>query len=229
MVRLIPIRVCSTSHLELPYLNTIHEARYTLPAANPVQMKATNEIVVNRCILTLITTPSLRAVHLFHFKKEETDLLIFEPEEDPLKPYEVKGAMMYGMQEVKNGLTSEMKRTKISSTSFIHSTRSIVRRFENLDKTDKIFVVMIFKDFAFSTGSYYDEHLLCRALLDYRPRKQDKVIRKVERKVEFIQPNICYKEHGRQIEKIGGMENDRSKKRHTNNRKRGKSSGRNKR
>jgi hypothetical protein len=226
---LIPVKVCSTSHLELPYLNSIHVAKHTLPAVKPVQMKATNEIVINRCILTLITTPNLRAVHLFHFKKEETDWFIFDPEEDPLKPYEVKGAMMYGMQEVKNGLTSEMQQTKISSTSFIHSTTSIVRRLEKLDKTDKIFVVMVFKDCAFSTGSYYDEHLLCRALLDYRPRRQDKVIRKVERKVEFIQPNICYKEHGRQIEKIGGMKNDRSKKQHANNRRRGKSSGRNKR
>lgn len=161
--------------------------RYELPAANSIQLKANNEVSIQRSILHLITTPELRAAHVFHFKDGCTDWRVFEPYQSPLTSYEVRGAMVYAIKQFREP-TFLLSKTKIRATSFIRSVNRIVQYLESFKQKDKIYIILIFKHWSYAIGNYFDETSICQALLEYRPRKPESVIRNTEKdKLIFIQ------------------------------------------
>jgi hypothetical protein len=175
---MIPMNVMTTKKLNLPYLVSggVNKRTITLPAARCIQMKANNEIPIKRTILNLITTPHLRSLQVFHFRETETSWTIYDPENHPLNHNEVKGAMVLAIQGVKSDTVNTLKNIDVPSNGYVQSTKTIIRHLESFSRDDKIFIVALFKQHFFSIGNYYDESTLCRALLNFRPRKVESVI-----------------------------------------------------
>lgn len=196
---MIPFNVIATENLDIPFLpKKALVTHYILPVANCVQLKATNEVSVNRAILHLITVPCLRAAHIFHFKKNITKWTIHESKENPLTQNELRGTMVTAIQQVKHNSASKLHPVKIKSNAFITATKPIIRQLETFAPDDKVLVVLVFKDFIIVTGSHYDESTICRAVLDFCPRKSKRVIRNVkkdvhtERSFSFVQSRIFW-------------------------------------
>lgn len=206
---MIPLNAMATDKLDIPYLHhDVFTTTQFLPAANCVQLKADNIISINRSILNILTIPDLRAVHIFQFHEGKTDWTIYDNRHSPLTINEVKGTMVFAIQQVKYGLSATVEPVKIKSQSFIRSTKTIIKHLEQFQPEDKILIVSVFKTHALTAGNYFDETTLCRALLNYEPRKSDRVIRKVSRSVvnrhSFSilegaknRQESCYKEGGK--------------------------------
>jgi hypothetical protein len=180
---LIPFNVMATDKLNLPYLNhnDVCCTSYTFPAYSPsVQLKAANRISINRAILNLITVRHLRAAHIFQFKDGSTEWTVYDSKENPLEQHEVRGSVVWAIQQVKSHSASALSPVSIDSQSFVHSTKPIIRKLESFSPDDKVFIILVFKDCAIATGNYFDETALCRALLNFSPRMTDKVIRQVK-------------------------------------------------
>lgn len=172
------IHAIASEKLTIPYVIPVNIKcnRYELPSANCIQLKVDNEVVIQRSILHLVTTPELRAVHTFHFKEDHTEWNVFEPYQSPLSIQEVRGMMVYAIRQFRDP-TFLLTQTKIKSNSFIRSAKPIIHYLESLHPEDKIYIILIFKYWSYAIGNYFDETSICRALLEYRPRKAESVIR----------------------------------------------------
>jgi hypothetical protein len=161
----------------LPVFKSFACNHYKLPPMNSVQLKADNELSIKRSILHLVTIPKLRSAHIFHFKENETEWRVYEPHRAPLAHHEVRGTMVYAIKQFRNP-EFLLTNTKIRSNSFIQSVKPIIEYLESLDHQDKIYIILVFKNFSYAIGNYFDETAACQAILDYRPRKIERVIRK---------------------------------------------------
>lgn len=190
----------ATDKMTIPFVMpvTVKCNIYELPAANCIQLKANSEISIHRSILHLITTPQLRAAHIFHFKNNHTEWRFFEPDHAPLTTSEVRGTMVYGIKQFRKP-KFELTRTKIRSHSFIHSVNPIVEYLESLHHQDKVYIILVFKDWSYAIGSYYDETSICRALLAYRPRKSRSVIRNMDKDKPILIPKTGYSNQSKEV------------------------------
>lgn len=183
------INVLATDKLTIPFVMPLIVKcnTYELPAAKCIQLKADSELSIHRSIIHLITTPELRAAYIFHFKEDKTEWKVFEPAHAPLSINEVRGAMVYGIKQFRKPKFT-LTLSKIRSNSFVHSTTSIVEYLESLKHDDKIYIILVFKNWSYAIGSYFDETSICRALLEYRPRKGYSVIRNMEKDKRYFIP-----------------------------------------
>lgn len=183
------INAMATDKLTIPYVMplTVKCNQYKLPIANCIQLKADNEIAIQRSIIQLVTTPELRAVHIFHFKEEHTDWRFFEPYHAPLSKNELRGMMIYGIKQFREQKFSYAM-TKIRSHSFIHSVEPINEYLRSFEKEDKIYIIMTFKDWSYAIGNYFDETTICRSILQYQPRKIESVIRNIDKDKPILIP-----------------------------------------
>lgn len=182
-------RFMASDKIDIPYVVPfqIKQNKYELPAAHCVQTKADNGIDIRRSILHVITTPKLRAIHIFCFKEDKTEWTFFEPYTAPLSTAEVRGMMVYGIKQFREPsfLLSE---TRIKSDSFIEKIGGIADYLDSFKPDDKIYIIMTFKNWSYATGNYFDETSLCRAILQYQPRKVSGVIRNVDKRVPILVP-----------------------------------------
>lgn len=112
---------------------------------------------------------------------------MYEPYHSPLTVHEVRGMMVYAIKQFRNP-TFLLSPTNIRSNSFIWSTKPIREYLDSLQQEDKIFIVLTFKDWSYAVGNYYDETTLCRALLEYQPRKAESVMRNVDKNKRVLIP-----------------------------------------
>lgn len=180
---MIPFNVLNSDKLDFPYLNKTLRHHRTLPKAHCIQMKADNELSIKRSILHLVTLPHLRAVHVFRFEAEHTDYFLFEPNGSSVTKEEAKGTLALAIQHVQQGTSSKMTQIQAYAYRFIHNRKAIIAFLESFAKEERLFIVLCFKEHLFSSGNYYDETSLCRAMLAYQPvpkPPQKTVIRRME-------------------------------------------------
>lgn len=147
---------------------------YELPIAKCVDTSIPIEICLKRCILNLVTIPNLRAAYIFRFNKHHTHWTVYEPPNAPLAQKEVRGALFFTMNEMKQMKRSQesmFRNIKEKSKLYIRNTKPIVKEIENISKFQKVFIILVFKNILFMTGNYYDESSLCHALVNFVPRK----------------------------------------------------------
>jgi hypothetical protein len=181
---LIPFNVIATDNLDIPFLPKPTLATdYILPVAHCVQLKASNEVSVNRAILNLITVPYLRTAHVFQFEKNRTKWTVYESKEKPLAQNELRGVLVAAIQQIKHNSASKLHPVKLKSNAFITATKPIIKQLESFAPDDKVLVVLVFKEYMIVTGSHYDESTICRAVLNFSPRETKRVIRSVEKNV----------------------------------------------
>lgn len=161
--------------------------QYDLPATNCVQLKADNRISIQRSIIHLITIPKLRAAHVFRFKEDRTEWKFYEPYHAPLSVSEVRGTMVYAIKQFREP-EFLLTKTKIKSHSFIRSNVPIIKYLESLSKEDKVYIILVFENWSYAIGNYFDETSICRALLQYRPRKVGSVIRNMDKDKPILIP-----------------------------------------
>jgi hypothetical protein len=144
---------------------------YKLPKTKPVSTSTSMEICLKRCILNLVTIPNLRAAYVFQFNKNETHWTVYEPTNAPLTQNEVRGVLFFTMSQMKKDRNVMFRHIKEKSKVYIQNTKPIIKEIENIGKSQKVFMIFVFRNLVFMTGNFYDESLLCHALVNFTPRK----------------------------------------------------------
>lgn len=173
---------------------TCEENITLLPAAKPWIIKGSNSISVKQSMLHLLTIRNLRSAHIFKFRENETEWKSYHPEQDSLPENELRGLIAFSIRQVQTEKTSLVAQTSVNADRFIIDTKKPMRALEEIEEGEKVFIVLSFKNCTFVTGNYYEEDILCQALLNYQPSPSHNVISKLEGETSHVFPSFLSEE-----------------------------------
>ena len=175
------MNVLNDEVIELPYVKKAKVVKREMMFSNINGLKigSTNEQSIRKAYLSLVGSSRLRAAFIYEFRKGGAKLTIYEMDQDPISESEFKGVTVTVANGMKHNPRSQIINVSETSKSFCDSTIKIKEHLDRMDKNTNLFIVLFARNHLFYTGNMYSEHLLCRAMLDFKPRKSKTVISKV--------------------------------------------------
>ncbi|PGQ88212.1 hypothetical protein [Priestia megaterium] len=168
---MIPFGVMDSKKLGLPII-PVEDTKFkkvSFRLSGGLEMVDNNEICIKRAVVQLMTVQGLRAAHIFHYKSGEVDWYRFEPSLCSLNQAEINGHMIFAIQAMKAGEMTPCFQIESIKKPLVKQTSQIIKFLNGFQVTDRIFVVLVFKDRIFATGNYFDESTLCKAIVDFEP------------------------------------------------------------
>lgn len=171
-----PFNVMNSKVVGLPS-KTKKELAYhkqVYPSVEPVQLKSSNEDTIKRAVLHLTVMKGLRAAHIFTYEENETIHEMYEPSHSPINQHELRGAMVYAIHCVRNYWNSHLLKIKPTDKGLAFDTQEVADHLQRIPKDKKIFVVLVFSNYFFCCGDYYDDTPLTQSMVKTKKRKSKK-------------------------------------------------------
>jgi len=142
---------------------------------NMMQEAEDNQLDIRRSILNLHTISNFRAAFIFEQQEESVTCTRFEPFRHPLSTIEARGMLTLTMQELKQAPEC-LKKIRGDRTECIKRPKKVIQYLKGVDPATPIFILLVFENFLFATGTFYNETTLCQALVTFCPREDGHVI-----------------------------------------------------